>query len=217
VAEFSQVEHLRWLASTLASKERADAVRNLAGKIRKPVNTTDPLGVPAKDIDIIAGGPSQATAASSAASTPVPVPEEPFKVVAGVIHVEAETFTKSFAEPAYPAEQEGAVYVHDCFTGGKQVYFQRNMKISWVDYVIDVPETGTYGMEVMLAAANRDQVLDVSCGMEKLGTINIPGTIGLWKKMPPVDIKLTKGRQTLRISAPMQRGVAIRWFELKSK
>jgi len=30
------------------------------------------------------------------------------------------------------------------------------MKISWVDYVIDVPEAGTYAMEVMLAAANRD-------------------------------------------------------------
>jgi hypothetical protein len=88
------------------------------------------------------------------------------------------------------------------------------MKISWVDYVIDVPQTGTYSMEVMLAAANRNQVLDVSCGTEKLGTINIPGTTGLWKKMAPVDIKLEKGKQTLRISAPMERGIAIRWFEL---
>jgi len=162
VAEFSLVEHLRWLASTLSSKERADAVRNLVEKIRKPVNTTDPLGVPAKDIDVITEGPSPTTAASSAASTPVLVPEEPFKVAPGVIHVEAESFTDSFAEPAYPAEQKGTVYVYDCFTGGKQVNFQRNMKISWVDYVIDVPETGTCGMEVMLAAANRDQVLDVS-------------------------------------------------------
>jgi hypothetical protein len=217
VAEFSMVEHLRWLASTLSSKERADAVRNLAGKIRIPVNTTTPLGVPAKDIDIIAGGTPPTTEGPGAASKPAAVQEEPFKVVAGVIHVEAETFTKSYAEPLYPAEQEGAVYVYDCFTGGKQVNFPRNMKISWIDYSVDVPETGTYGMEVMLAAANRDQVLDVSRGTEKLGTINIPGTIGLWKKMPPVDIKLTKGRQTLRISAPMQRGVAIRWFELKSK
>jgi hypothetical protein len=217
VAEFSLVEHLRWLASTLASKERADAVRNLAGKIRKPVNTTTPLEVPAKDIDIITEGASPTTAASNAASTPVLVQEEPFKADPGVIHVEAETFANSFAEPAYPAEQKGCVYVYDCFTGGKQVNFQRNMNLSWVEYSIDVPETGTYGMEVMLAAANRDQVLDVSCGTEKLGTIKIPGTIGLWKKMPPVDIELKKGKQTLRISAPLQRGVAIRWFELKSK
>jgi hypothetical protein len=217
VAEFSQVEHLRWLASTLSSEERADAVRNWVGKIRKPVNTTTPLEVPAKDIDIITEGASPTTAASNAASTPVLVQEEPFKADPGVIHVEAETFANSFAEPAYPAEQKGCVYVYDCFTGGKQVNFQRNMNLSWVEYSIDVPETGTYGMEVMLAAANRDQVLDVSCGTEKLGTIKIPGTIGLWKKMPPVDIELKKGKQTLRISAPLQRGVAIRWFELKSK
>lgn len=72
-------------------------------------------------------------------------------------------------------------------------------------------------MEIMIAAANRDQVLDVSCGTEKLGTIKIPGTTGLWKKMEPVDIKLKKGLQTVRISAPSQRGVAIRWFELTPK
>ena len=72
-------------------------------------------------------------------------------------------------------------------------------------------------MEIMVAAANRDQFLDVSSGDEKLGTIKIPGTIGLWKKMDPIDIKLKKGVQTLRISAPLQRGVAIRWFELTPK
>jgi hypothetical protein len=217
VAEFSQVEHLRWLASTLSSKERADAVRNLVEKIRKPVNTTEPLGVPAKDIDIITEGPSPTSQASNAASTPVVVQEEPFKAVPGVIHVEAETFTNSFAEPAYPAEQQGAVYVHDCFTGGKQVYFQSNMKISWIDYVVDVPATGIYGLEMRVAAANRDQVLEVSSGTNKLATVKVPSTTGLWGTTPAVDIKLEKGKHTLRISAPLQRGVAIRWFELKSK
>jgi hypothetical protein len=205
-AELSMIAHLSWLASTLSSKQRADAARDLAVKVRKPVNTSDPLGVPAAEVDVVTAVKSPTTAAV--------VQEELFKAAPGVIHVEAETFAGSFAEPAYPAEQNGAVFVHDCYTGGKQVYFQRNMKISWVDYVIDVPQTGTYSMEVMLAAANRNQVLDVSCGTEKLGTINIPGTTGLWKKMAPVDIKLEKGKQTLRISAPMERGIAIRWFEL---
>ena len=32
-----------------------------------------------------------------------------------------------------------------------------------------------------------------------------------------MDVKLTKGPQRLQISTPYQRGVAIRWFELKSK
>jgi hypothetical protein len=210
VAEFSLVEHLRWLASSLPNKERADAIRALVETVRKPVNTTDPLGVPAKDMDPPEGGAPPVSARTA-------VPEEPFKTVPGVIHVEAETFTNSLAEAAYPAEQKGCVFVYDCFTGGKQLNFQKNMKLTWVDYAIEVPETGSYAMEIMVAAANRDQVLDVSCGPEKLGTIQIPGTIGLWQKMPPVDIKLNQGAQTLRISAPLQRGVAIRWFELKLK
>ena len=210
MAEFSLVEHLRWLASALPDKERAGAIRALVESVRKPVNTTDPLGVPAKSMDPPDGGspPVQARAT---------VPEEPFQTVPGVIHVEAETFTNSFAEAAYPAEQKGCVFVYDCFTGGKQLNFQKNMKLTWVDYAIEVPETGSYAMEIMVATANRDQILDVNCGPEKLATIQIPGTIGLWQQMPPVDIKLNQGTQTLRISAPLQRGVAIRWFELKLK
>jgi len=237
-AEFSQVEHLRWLASALSSKDRADAIRALAVKIRKPVNTSDPFGVPASEIDVVLSGKVSKTARPKeekemdynkegppptngtlvTALTPARVKEEPFAAVAGVIHVEAETFTNSFAEPMYPAEQAGRVYIYDCYTGGKQVNFQRNMKISWLDYPIDVPEDGTYSMEMMLAAANRDQVLEVSCGDEKLGTVKIPGTTGLWRKMEPVDMKLKKGTQTIRITSPgNQRGIAIRWFELKKK
>lgn len=58
----------------------------------------------------------------------------------------------------------------------------------------------------------------MSCREEKLGTVKIPGTIGLWKKMEPIDVKLKKGTQTLRITSPsMQRGISIRWFDLIPK
>jgi hypothetical protein len=200
-AEFSQVEHLRWLASTVSSKERADALRALAIAIRKPVNTSDPWGVPVAEVDVI-------TAAKSGAPAARPMTAEaPIAVPPGVIHVEAEVFTNKSPE----------VSVFNCYTGGKQVNFFKSIQSSWVDYVVEAPEAGTYSMEVMLAAANRDQVLDVSCGTEKLGAIRIPGTRGLWEKMQPVDLKLNKGPQTLRISAPFQRGVAVRWFELTPK
>jgi len=237
-AEWSLVQHLNWLASVLSSKERAAAVKALAVKVVKPVNTTHPMGVPASECDVVffgkaakadpakkeavidynAEGPPAATDASNTASKPARVKEAPFKVAAGIIHVKADAFAKCFAEPAYPTEQDGQVFVFDAWTGGKQLYFQRNMKVSWADYVIDVPEAGTYTLEVMLAAANRDQVLQVSCGEEKLGTVKIPGTTGLWKKMEPVEVKLKKGTQTLRITSPsMQRGISIRWFELIPK
>jgi len=79
------------------------------------------------------------------------VKEEPFKPGPGVIHVEAESFSNSFAEAAYPPEQ-GRVCVYDCFTGGSQVNFQKNMKSSWVDYRLDVPTAGTYGLTIRYAA-----------------------------------------------------------------
>ena len=185
LAEFSQIEHLRWLASTLAAKEAAEAVRAVANKIRE--SAPPPAAAPA---------PAPAPA----------IPEEPFKAAPGVIHVEAEAFS----------EMSG-VCVYDCFTGGKQVNFQKNMTTSWIDYTIDVPATGTYGIVMRVAAVNVDQVLDISAGTNKIATINIPNTTGLWTTTEAVDLKLNKGTQTLRISAPFQRGVALRWFELKSK
>ena len=227
-AELSTIAHLDWLASALASRERADALRALAVRVRKPVNTSQPLGVPSTEVDVmLAGqrlavqspkpqeatidinkeGPSPKTAASAAGLKPPRVKEEPIRVAPGVIHVEAETFS---------AKSPG-VTVYDCTAGGKQVNFHKSIQESWLDYAIDVPATGTYSLEVMLATANRGQVLHVSSGKETLGTVTIPGTIGLWKKMAPVELQLKEGRTTLRLSAPFQRGVAVRWFELTPK
>jgi len=238
IGERSLIAHMRWLASSLSSKERADAILALATKVPKPVNTQAPMGVPASEVDVVfagkgaktdpakkdvpidfnAEGPGASTSASHTLGRPPKVVEEPIAVVPGVIHVEAETFTNSFADPLYPAEQEGSVFVFDCATGGKQIYFQRNMKVSWVDYSIDVPEAGTYALELMYAVANRDMILEVGNGTEKLATASIPGTTGLWRKMDPADIKLNKGVQSLRITSPSgQRGISIRWLELKLK
>lgn len=237
-AEAARVKRLNWLGAWLAPSNRTEALKTLAVKIVKPVNTSDPYGVPAAECDVVyfgkggrkdpskpeavidfnAEGPGASTDASDRRSTPPRVQEAPIVVPSGVIHVEAETFTNSFAEPAYPNEQQGRVFVFDCWTGGKQIYFQRNMKVNWVEYSIDVPEAGTYSLDVMLAAANRDQVLEFTSGDEKIGTVKIPGTTGLWRKMEPVDVKLKKGVQPLRITSPgMQRGISIRWFEFTPK
>lgn len=238
-AELSAIAHIQWLASAQSSKAQTDAMRVLALKVRKPVNTSDPLGVPASEVDVVLAGkrskadpshkepvldydkegPAATNESSFVGRSKTPqVKEEPIVVPPGVIHVKAESFVKNFADPLYPSEQEGKVYVYDSVGGGKQVNFARNMKISWIDYSLDIPEAGTYAMDIMVAAANRDQVLHVSSGDEQLGTIKIAGTIGLWKKMDPIAIKLKKGVQTLRISSPSgQRGIAIRWFELTPK
>jgi hypothetical protein len=68
-----------------------------------------------------------------------------------------------------------------------------------------------------VAVVNREQVLDISVGTNKLATVNIPNSYGLWKTTEAVDVKLSRGIQTLRVSTPFQRGVSLRWFELKPK
>jgi hypothetical protein len=207
VTVFSQVEHLRWLASTLASKEQAAGVMQVARKIQQ--------SAPATKVDLTASEKAaeaekelqpEDKPSKAAAPTPASMPEAPFKVTPGTRHFEAESFSGM-----------SGIRVYDCFTGGKQVNFQKNMNSSWIDYKVDVPATGTYGMVMRVATPNSDQIIEVSSGTNKIATINIPNTTGLWGTTPEVNIRLNRGAQTLRLSAPFQRGIALRWFELKLK
>ncbi len=184
--EFSQGEHLRWLAATLASKDRADAVMAVVHKIQQ-------------------SAPESELVRSVAMPATPNIPEPPRKVASGVSNVEAESFSRM-----------SGVLVYDCFTGGKQVNFQKNIESSWIDYTVDVPATGTYKLSMRVATPNRDQVLDVSVDTSKLATVKIPNTTGLWGTTEEVEIGLKEGTRTLRLSAPYQRGIAIRWFELKA-
>lgn len=198
IPEFSHIQHLQWLASALRSKESADTVTAIADKIRESISTLDPVRIIAMP------------------KTPI-VEEPPFEAKPGVIHIEAETFNKSLAQASEPGRQKNLVHIYDCYAGGKQVNFQKNMNVSWIEYPLDVPEPGVYGLTMRVAAVNYKQVLEVSSGKEKLATIKIPNTTGLWQTTDEVDIRLEKGLQTLRFSAPYQRGIALRWLELKLK
>jgi hypothetical protein len=203
VAEFSQVEHLRWFASAITSTDQASAVMAVAHKIQQ--------STPAVKTDVTASANAaeaekELRSVARAAKATATAPKEPVKASPGAIRVDAAAFSG----------MSGA-RVYDCYTGGKQVNFQKNVQSSWVDYTLDVPAAGIYALEIKVAAANLDQVLDISSGNDKLATVKVPYTTGLWGTTPAADINLQKGRQTLRISAPFQRGVAVKSFELKSK
>jgi len=119
--EFAQGEHLRWLAAALGEGPRAEAVRAIAREIQESVS-------------------------GWVVTTPLPLPETrsseelPIQVPDGVIHVEAESFARM-----------SGVRVLDCFTGGKQVNFDKNMPDSWVEYELDVPATGAYLLIMRIA------------------------------------------------------------------
>ncbi|MFO1520578.1 MAG: discoidin domain-containing protein [Kiritimatiellia bacterium] len=47
--------------------------------------------------------------------------------------------------------------------------------------------------------------------------IKVPLTHGLWGVTDPVDLSLAAGEQLVWVFAPFQRGVAVKWFQLKPK
>jgi hypothetical protein len=222
---FSEVEHLRWLAASQSAKEKADAILVVARGIAQ--STT------ASKVDLtFSHKPEEAEAepGTKAATAPVKAPEvaastakpePPVKVEPGVIHVEAASFAKMAGQTSYGNAQTAGVWVHDSFTGGKQVHFQAHMQSAEVIYEIEVPEAGVYELALKVAAANTDQVvnvrvIDAAAPSEKTA-INIPYTTGLWQIAKGPDMKLNKGKQTIEISHGFQRGVAFKSFELKRK
>jgi len=109
------------------------------------------------------------------------------------------------------------VRVLDSYRGGKQVNFLKNVQNSWVDYALNVRAPGAYTLVMTVATPNFDQVLHLNVGRKKLATVELPNTTGLWGTTPQVEIRLEKGRQVLRVSAPYQRGVALRYLTLRAK
>jgi hypothetical protein len=143
--QFSQVEHLRWLALALSGKEQSAAVLEIADKIAKapPVVTASLRERPAP--------PKQPPAAK---------PEPPIPVVPGVIHVKAEDFFTRGGVHFYGG-QHPSVPVIDCYTGGKQLHFQALMGEANVGYKINVPKTGIYELTARVATVNWGQNLYV--------------------------------------------------------
>ena len=199
-AEFTQVEHLRWLAAAMTTPAEASAIMEIAHKIQKSlaeIQTDVTASLKANEAD------KEVTAAAKAATA---TPKGPFKVAAGTTKIEATAF----------AGMQG-VNVFDCFTGGKQLNFGKSVDNSWVDYSLDVATAGTYEVVMKVAAANVDQVLNLTVGTAEPVAVKIPWTTGLWDMSPAVEIKLDKGPQTLRVSAPNQRAVSVHYLELKAK
>jgi hypothetical protein len=235
-AKFSQVEHLRWFAAALTAPDRANGVMGVARKINDSIKTvkTDlnaSLKAEEAEADPGAVGKSRSgesepfkTDAAPSANTSTPAhPAEPVKRAPGVIHVEAASFVKTGGRISW-AGQFPNVLVHDSYAGGKQVYFQQQMKEQWADYAIDVPATGTYEITMKAACVNTDQLLEVCSGARVIATVPIELSYGLWQVTKPVALKLEKGNQTLRLQTPVsvnaenhKRGIALKKFELKAR
>jgi hypothetical protein len=202
-AEFSQAEHLKWFAAALTAKDTAKIITDIAVKLVP--RSTDPKAMaadPETKSEMEANGVSKATSLANVS----PGSQDVSKVDANTMHIAAANFDKMENVMIYDSYPDGS---------GKQVNFQKNLAASWIDYTIDAPQAGTYSLVIKLAAPNRDQVFNINVGTGAPATLNIPNTRGLWGMTTALDLKLEQGKQTLRIAAPSQRGIAVKWLELK--
>jgi hypothetical protein len=226
VAQFSQVEHLRWVAaSATASHGQASAVLAIAQKVaqEKQASKIDLTASHKADeanadpgVEAATSRPPKAKEAATAKPVEL-VKAGPVKAVNGVLRVEAAAFTETDGQAQFSA-QKGVVLMASPY-GGKQVYFAQQQKSCWADYAIDAPAKGTYEIVMSVAAINDGQMLEVgSDAYNAVALVRIPMSHGLWTTTKPVDVKLDKGIQKVRVAVlPDERGIAVRWFELKPK
>lgn len=155
-ANFSQVERLRWLASTLP-KERGVAVLKIGKTLAKAAPITEKDLKASQKADEADAEPSVSLVKSnSGAAKPIATPEP---VPPGVIRIAGETFFDTGGITVWGGEPR--VSVLDSYGGGKQLAFQQGMASTWVGYKVDVPETGTYELTAKVATANSGQAMFV--------------------------------------------------------
>ncbi|MDA0767038.1 MAG: hypothetical protein O3A87_07580 [Verrucomicrobia bacterium] len=185
--DFSQAEHLRWLADSLANKEQAEAVRSIATKIQN--NPT---------------GPRTANRLGEVNRPFKPTPEPAYQPVAGVQRLYAYNF----------ADSKDA-YVHDSFVGGKQVNFAKN-RGGWIEFKVDIPKPGKYGLKTYHAVCNGRCRLRIYIGDKSPGWMHLRNTTGLWGDSAREWEFQLPATDTIRFAFPdNQRGVSVKWFELR--
>ncbi len=85
------------------------------------------------------------------------------------------------------------------------------------EYKVTVPRSGRYSLSAQVVTANYDQRLNVSAGdADSATSIEMPFTVGKWKRSTPVTLTLKKGENSLRFwrDTPPQYGMAVKEFTL---
>lgn len=104
------------------------------------------------------------------------------------------------------------VDTQDCSEGGKNVGWIDSG--DWMDYVVDIPVSGTYAFTVRVASNPGDANLQVQVNGSSLGNIAFDTTGGwqVWTSHS-TTIQLAQGTQTIRLYAETG-GWNINWFQI---
>ncbi|MEI9946807.1 MAG: carbohydrate-binding protein [Chitinophagaceae bacterium] len=95
--------------------------------------------------------------------------------------------------------------------GGQQVIGISNG--SWMDYNVNVTQTGTYSVGFRVATTQAHAQFQLKLGNTVLGTANVPNTgdWGNWATLTVTNVALTAGAQTLRIISTNTESCNFNW------
>nr|MDA3851608.1 carbohydrate-binding protein [Spirochaetaceae bacterium] len=106
------------------------------------------------------------------------------------------------------------IQTENCSEGGLNVGWIDNS--DWFDFIIDVPETGTYTIEYRLASesSNGHFRFDTNQGNTVLDDVSVPSTGG-WQNWTTVTstVELTKGQMTVGVFA-FSGGFNVNWIKI---
>ena len=200
-AEFTALERLRWLEAAVAptAPSRPTLKALLVGQMAELRRAKPVFGAGDNAAEAEKEPPTQA-------APPVVAKAAPAAIGAGVTTIPAASFGKL-----------GGARAHDSFDGGRQVYFEKNAPNTWAEFPVEVARPGKYQVVLRAATPNTGQAIDLSVGGQKLATLAVPNSRGLWADTPAVEVELAAGPQVLRFTVPSQRGLALKHVELRSR
>jgi hypothetical protein len=200
-AEFTRIERTRWLGAAVASAAPAQAaLKALLVAQMAEVRRAKP---------VFGEGDNAAEAEKeppTKAAAPVVAKPAPVVVGAGAATLPAAGFSKL-----------GGARSHESIDGGRQVYFEKNAPNSWAEFPVEVTRAGKYLIVLRTATPNTSQSIDLAVSGQKMGTLAVPNSQGLWADTPAVEVELPAGPQVLRLTVPSQRGLALKQLELRAR
>jgi hypothetical protein len=99
------------------------------------------------------------------------------------------------------------------YGGGMQLHITAGYKST---YEIEVPKTGKYALTAKVATLQDIHKLNVAVNGSPSAPMDVPHTVGLWKNTAPMEVSLTKGKNTITLSLEKDsKGITIKELTVK--
>lgn len=211
--EFLKVLRAQWVADALA-EAKVDAMRPGTGGLwnalalmqkRAIVKTAKPTRVALAGEELAESNISNE--AQTIQNTPATPADKTISVSAdGVITIPAVACTS-------PQRSTSAANFMKSFAGGMQLYLQSKKP---VEYTVTLPADGKYTLTARVVTLHKNLHLQISTAADAVPiSIDAPYTVGKWQDTRPIQIKLSKGKNVLRVAQDVATyGLAIKEFKL---